>query len=133
MDALLLLQPIRNKKSHDLRKAVGKWALPIAIDLSKNNYPTSGTHLTIQSEFPYQETLTNMDALLLLQPIRNKKSHDLRKAVGKWALPIAIDLSKNNYPTSGTHLTIQSELDALQLLQPIQLIQNKKSHQTSYF
>ena len=77
-----------------------------------NNGPTSGTHLTIQSEFPCQEKLTNMDALLLLQPIWNKKSrqtYDLRKAVGKWALPIAIDLSKNNYPTSWTHLTIQSE------------------------
>ena len=56
------------------------------MDWSKDNGPTSRTHLTIQSEFPYQETLTNMDALLLLQPIRNKKSrqtYDLRKAIGK--------------------------------------------------
>ena len=78
MDALLLLQPIWNKKSHqtyDLRKAIGKWALPIAMDLSKNNGPTSETHLTIQSDFPYQETFTNMDALQLLQLIQNKKSH----------------------------------------------------------
>ena len=53
---------------------------------SKNDFPTSEIHLTIQSEFPYQEKLTNMDALLLLQPIRNKKSrqtYDLRKAVRK--------------------------------------------------
>ena len=45
------------------------------MDWSKDNGPTSRTHLTIQSEFPYQETLTNMDALHLLQLIHIKKSH----------------------------------------------------------
>ena len=45
------------------------------MDWSKDNSPTSRTHLTIQSEFPYKETLTNMDALHLLQLIRIKKSH----------------------------------------------------------
>ena len=61
---------------------------------NKNNFPTSDTHLTIQSEFPYQETLTNMDALQLLQLIQNKKSHQTSY------------FSKNNFPTSETHLTI---------------------------
>ena len=70
--------------------------------------------ITFTTANSYQEVSSNfdMDALLLLQPIRNKKSHqayDLRKAIGKWALPIAMDLSKNNGPTSGTHLTIQSD------------------------
>ena len=64
---------------------------------NKNNFPTSDTHLTIQSEFPYQETLANMDALQLLQLIQNKKSHQTSY------------FSKNNFPTSETHLTIQSE------------------------
>ena len=110
MDALQLLQLIQNKKSHQTSY------------FSKNNFPNSKTHLTIQSEFPYQETLTNMDALQLLQLIQNKKSHqssyfrnidkygcitfttansyqeissnfDLMKVIGKGALPITFDLN----------------------------------------
>ena len=68
--------------------------------MSKNNDPTSVTHLTIQSEYPYQKTLTNMDALQLLQPRQNNKSHQTS------------DLSKNNGPPSETHLTIQSDIQS---------------------
>ena len=49
------------------------------------------------SEFPYQETLTNMDALQLLQLIQ------IRSLV---KLPILVRII---FQTSETHLTIQSE------------------------